>query len=101
MVYILQNVYVAYALTRDGLPQEVNIEATTFDVTVAGAEWIASDLRKILSPSNRQYYARMLQQEVDKEDEGLLLNDMLDVSDSRNYSIFRRALSRLSQILML
>jgi predicted nucleotidyltransferase len=100
MVYILQNVYVAYALTRDGLPQEVDIEATTFDVTVAGAEWIASDLRKILSPSNRQYYARMLQQEVDKEDEGLLLNDMLDVSDSRNYSIFRRALSRISQILM-
>ena len=101
MVYILQNVYVAYALTRDGLPQDVDIEATTFDVTVAGAEWIASDLRKILSPSNRQYYARMLQQEVDKEDEGLLLNDMLDVSDSRNYSIFRRALSRISQILML
>jgi len=101
MVYILQNVYVAYALTRDGLPQEVDIEATTFDVMVAGAEWIASDLRKILSPSNRQYYARMLQQEVDKEDEGLLLNDMLDVSDSRNYSIFRRALSRISQILML
>ncbi|MBP5327152.1 MAG: hypothetical protein J6Y98_04490 [Bacteroidales bacterium] len=23
MVYILQNVYVAYALTRDGLPQEI------------------------------------------------------------------------------
>jgi len=101
MVYILQNVYVAYALTRDGLPQEVDVEATTFDVTVAGAEWIASDLRAMLSPHNRQYYAEMLQQEVDKEDESLLLNDLLDVSDSRNYALFRRALTRMMQILTL
>ena len=101
MVYILQNVYVAYALTRDGLPQEVDVEATTFDVIVAGAEWIASDLRTILSPYNRQYYATMLQQEVDKEDESLLLNDLLDVSDSQNYALFRRALTRMSQILTL
>ena len=99
MVYILQNVYVAYALTRDGLPKEVDVEATTFDVTVAGAEWIAADLRTILSPDNRQFYAEMLQQEVDKEDESILLNDLLDVSDSRNYALFRRALTRMSQIL--
>ena len=99
MVHILQNVYVAYALTRDGLPQEVDVEATTFDVVVAGAEWIASDLRTILSPRNRQFYAVMLQEEVDKEDESLLLNDLLDVSDSRNYALFRRALTRMSQIL--
>ena len=99
MVFILKNVYVAYALTRDGLPQEVDVEATTFDVAVAGAEWIAADLRTILSHRNRQYYAAMLQEEVDKEDESPLLNDLLDVSDSRNYAIFRRALTRMSQIL--
>lgn len=99
MVYILQNVYVAYALTRDGLPKEVDVEATTFDVTVAGAEWIAADLRTILSPDNRQFYAEMLQQEVDKEEESILLNDLLDVSDGRNYALFRRALTRMSQIL--
>ena len=101
MVYILQNVYVAFALTRGGLPQEVDVEATTFDVTVAGAEWIAADLRTMLSPRNRQYYAAMLQEESDKEDESLLLNDLLDVSDSRNYALFRRALTRMSQILKL
>lgn len=99
MVFILKNVYVAYALTRDGLPQEVDVEAMTFDVAVAGAEWIAADLRTILSHRNRQYYAAMLQEEVDKEDESPLLNDLLDVSDSRNYAIFRRALTRMSQIL--
>lgn len=101
MVYILQNVYVAYALMHNGLPPEVDVEATTFDITVAGAEWVASDLRTILSPHNRQYYAKMLQKEVDKEDESPLLNDLLDVSDSRNYALFRRALARMSQILML
>jgi hypothetical protein len=42
----------------------------------------------------------LLQHEVDKEEENPLLNDLLDVSDSRNYTLFRRALNRMSQILM-
>ena len=101
IVYILQNVYMAYALSREGLPQEIDVEATTFDVVVAGAEWIASDLRLILSNDNRHFYADMLQLQVSKEETSELLNDMLDVSDSRNYALFRRALTRMSQILML
>ena len=100
MVYILQNAYAAYALTSKGLPSEVDVEVTTFDVTVAGAEWIASDLRNILSTDNRRYYAEMLQDEVGKEESSPLLNDLLDVSDGRNYALFRRALSRMSKILM-
>ena len=101
MVYILKNIYVAYALSRNGLPPEVDTETTTFDVIVAGAEWIASDLRKMLSSENRLYYSTMLQDEVTKEELSELLNDMLDVSDSHNYTLFRRALLRMSQILML
>lgn len=100
MVYILKNTYVAYALSRDGLPIEVDVEATTFDIIVAGAEWIASDLKKILSAENRKYYSELLRHEIDKEEESPLLNDLLDVSDSRNYTLFRRALNRMSQILM-
>lgn len=99
MVYILQNVYIAYALNSNGLPPEIDINAEQFDVTVAGAEWIASDLKKILTSEHRIYYATLIQRELDREENSSLINDMLDVSDSRNYALFRRALSRMVQIL--
>ena len=101
MVYILQNIYVAYALNSNGLPPEIDINAEQFDVTVAGAEWIAAELKKILTPEHRRYYATLLQKELDIEENSVLMNDMLDMSDSRNYMLFRRALSRIVQILSL
>lgn len=99
MVYILQNVYVAYALSRNSLPDEIDLDAEHFDLAVAGAEWIASDLKQILTIPHRQYYAQMLKEEVEKEVDSKLLNDMLDVSDIRHYRTYRRALLRMSQIL--
>ena len=99
MVYILKNVYVAYALSREGLADEIDLETEHFDLVVAGAEWMASDLKRMLTASHRHYYAQLLGEEVEKEVESELLNDMLDVSDSRHYQVYRRALSRMSQIL--
>jgi competence protein ComEC len=66
---------------------------------VAGAEWIASDLKKILSDEHKAYYAQLLESELSKNEDSPLLNDMLDVSDGRNYSLFRRAMARIAQIL--
>lgn len=100
MVYIMQNVYVAYALSSKDMPEEVGMDASNFDVVVAGTEWIAADLKGMLSDANRRYYADMLRKELDKAEESQLINDMLDASDSRNYALFRRALSRMSEILM-
>ena len=99
MVFILQNIYVAYALSHDALPAEIDIDAEHFDVVVAGAEWIASDLKKILSDEHKAYYAQLLESELSKNEDSPLLNDMLDVSDGRNYSLFRRAMARIAQIL--
>ena len=101
MVYILQNVYVAYALNSNGLPLEIDINAEQFEVTVAGAEWIAADLKKLLTAEHRQYYSSLMQKELDREENSVLINDMLDVSDSRNYVLFRRALQRMAKILSL
>ena len=101
MVFILRNTYIAYALNSNGLPPEIDIDAQQFDLTVAGAEWIAADLKKILTMEHRQYYASLLQKELDSEENSALINDMLDVSDSRNYMLFRRAISRMAQILSL
>ena len=99
MVFILQNIYVAYALSHDALPAEIDIDAEHFDVVVAGAEWIASELKNILSDEHKDYYAQLLESELSKNEDSPLLNDMLDVSDSRNYSLFRRAMARMVQIL--
>ena len=43
--------------------------------------------------------AVLLQTELDQEENSPLLNDMLDMSDSRNYMLFRLALKRMAQIL--
>ena len=50
---------------------------------------------------HRRFYATMLHGELDKEEESPLLNDLLDVSDSRNYMLYRRAFNRMAQILEL
>ena len=99
MAFLLQNVYIAYALANDGLPPEVDINAEQFDIIVAGAEWIAADLRKMLTDEHRRFYAKMLHGELDMNEESLLLNDLLDVSNSRNYMLYRRAFKRMAQIL--
>ncbi|MBR5027672.1 MAG: hypothetical protein IKX51_00490 [Bacteroidales bacterium] len=99
MVYILQNVYIAYALANNVLPDEVDIDAEHFDVVAAGAEWIAADLAQMLTTEDRIFYANILHAELDEEENSRLLNDMLDVSDNRNYLLYRRALSRMEEIL--
>ena len=60
-----------------------------------------AELKKILTPEHRRYYAALLQKELDIEENSVLMNDMLDMSDSHNYMLFRRAFSRMAQILSL
>lgn len=100
MAYLLQNIYIAFAIAHDGLPPEVDINAEQFDVIVAGAEWIASDLKGILTDEHRRFYASMLNGELGKNEESPLLNDLLDVSESRYYQLYRRAIARMAQILV-
>ncbi len=82
------------------MPPEVDINAEQFDVIVAGAEWIASDLKGILTDEHRRFYASMLNGELGKNEESPLLNDLLDVSESRYYQLYRRAIARMAQILV-
>ena len=100
MVFILQNVYLAYAKAcTTALPPEIDIDATNFEIVVAGAEWIASEIKRILTVEHRRFYADALAKEVAKEEESELLDQMLDVAGSQNYAIFRRALLRMAQII--
>jgi predicted nucleotidyltransferase len=99
MYYILQNVFTAYVTSRPSLSTMIDIEATTFDVVVAGAEWIADDLRSILSTEHRAYYAQLLADEIAKEEGSLLVDNMLDYAGTTQYELIRRALRRMAEIL--
>ena len=100
MVFFLQNVYVAYALSRTEFPPEIDVDANRFDVVVAGAEWMASDLKQMLTPEHQLFYANLLHEEVSKREESALLNDLLDMSNAKYYDLFRRALQRMSEIFL-
>lgn len=99
MVFFLQNTYVAYALARPEIPPEIDVDANRFDVMVAGAEWIACDLKQMLTTEHRLFYANLFHEEVSKGEESALLNDLLDMSSTKYYDLFRRALQRMAEIL--
>ena len=83
----------------NGTEYEIDVDANQFDVVVAGAEWIASDLRQMLTTEHQLFYANLLHEEVSKGEESVLLNDLLDMSSAKYYDLFRRALQRMSEIL--
>ncbi len=99
MQYILENAYIALALSSDSIPETISLDASTFDQTVAGAEWIASDLLNMLSEDHKVYYADMLDNEVAQQENSPLVNDLLDNAAIGTYDSIRRALTRMSQIL--
>lgn len=99
MQYILENAYIALALSSDSIPKTISLDASTFDQTVAGAEWIASDLLNMLSEDHKMYYADMLDSEVTRQEDSPLVNDLLDNAVIGTYDSICRALARMSQIL--
>lgn len=99
MVFLLENAYISFLQVSDTLPDEVSIEAETFDLTVAGAEWIASDIAKMLSDQNRRIYADLLLKEVSAGVESALLNDLFDRATHSSFDSLRLALARMGEII--
>ena len=99
MQFILENAYIALALSSDAIPGTISLDASTFDQTVAGAEWIASDLLNMLSKDHKMYYANMLESEVIQREDSQLVNDLLDNAVIGTFDSICRALVRMSQIL--
>lgn len=97
--FILENAYVAFALSANAIPEEISTDAKNFDITVAGAEWIAADLKRILSQEHKTQYASFIENELSLEDRSLLINDLLDYARTSAYDSIRRALFRMTQIL--
>lgn len=103
MFYIIDNFYWTSIVDKFPPPEQVtNSDDPAFDYFVAGAQWIASELRSLLSDEHRAYYVDFINSELSLEDNSKLVQHLVtssNNSDVRNYSNIRLALQNIVNIL--
>ena len=103
MFYIIDNFYWTSIVDKFPPPERVtNSDAPAFDDFVAGAQWIASELRSLLSDEHRTYYVDFINSELSLEDNSKLVQHLVTASNNsnvRNYSNIRLALQNIVNIL--
>ena len=103
MFYIIDNFYLASIVGKFPPPEQVtNSDGPGFDYFVAGAQWIASELRSLLSDDHRMYYVDFINNELSLEDSSKLVQHLVTASNNsnvRNYSNIRLALQNIVNIL--
>ncbi len=103
MFYIIDNFYWTSIVDKFPPPEQVtNSDDPAFDDFVAGAQWIASDLRSLLSDEHRAYYVDFINSELSLEDNSKLVQHLVtssNNSDVRNYTSIRIALQNIVNIL--
>lgn len=103
MFYIIDNFYWTSIVDKFPSPEQVtNSDDPAFDDFVAGAQWIASELRSLLSDEHRTYYVDFINSELSLEDNSKLVQHLVTASNNsnvRNYSNIRLALQNIVNIL--
>lgn len=103
MFYIIDNFYWTSIVDKFPPPERVtNSDDPAFDDFVAGAQWIASELRSLLSDEHRTYYVEFINSELSLEDNSKLVQHLVTASNNsnvRNYSNIRLALQNIVNIL--
>lgn len=103
MYHIMDNFYVVSIVGKYPPPVQVTDgDSQSFEPLVAGAQWIASELRILLSDKHKCYYTEFLQKELDAEDNSVLVQHLVAASrDSRvqSYLRIRQALQNIHNIL--
>lgn len=103
MFYIIDNFYWTSIVDKFPPPEQVtNSDDPAFDDFVAGAQWIASELRSLLSDEHRTYYVDFINSELSLEDNSKLVQHLVTASNNsnvRNYSNIRLALQNIVNIL--
>lgn len=104
MFYILDNYYWTSIVDRYPPPDQVaDGDDLSFDPLIAGAQWIASELRTLLSEEHKCYYAEFLRKELDAEDASMLVQHLVAASKdlrAQSYIRIRSALQNIHNILL-
>lgn len=96
MSFILENYFEANV--ERNFHSEV-YEREDFDVYIAGSNWLAYDLIPLLTTEQIVYYRDCIKTEVDKEEESLLISQMMDSRSSLKYEMVRKAWQEIAAIL--
>ncbi len=97
MIFILSNYYLASIMNTDAIPEGVNHED---DAIVAGAQWIALEIKQMLLPVHLQYYRDFLRSELEKKEESKLLQHLTigKEDDPEFWYTVERALNTMTDI---
>ncbi len=96
MAFILENYFLANV--DRGFHSEV-YDWEDFDEIEIGAYWLAYDILAFLSKEHLIYYRQCLQQEVEKEENSKLLQQLSDSSSAFSYEQFLSALQKMLIVL--
>lgn len=95
MWYIIDNYYMANEARH---PHPEVYELDGFDLTVAGAYWMAHDIADLLSEGQITDYATILNNEIKKEEESRLIVQILETNRSASSSEVIRAIRTISDV---
>ena len=95
MWYIVDNYY--FANEERGIHPEV-YELDGFDLTVGGAYWMAHDIADLLSQEQIAYYADVLRNEIEREEDSRLVVQILETNRSVTYSDVLKVLQTISDV---
>lgn len=95
MWYIVDNYY--FANEGRGIHPEV-YELDSFDLTVGGAYWMAHDIADLLSHEQIAYYADVLLNEIEREEDSRLVVQILETNRSVTSSDVLKVLQTISDV---
>ena len=95
MWYIVDNYY--FANEERGIHPEV-YELDGFDLTVGGAYWMAYDIADLLSQEQIAYYADVLRNEIEREEESRLVVQILETNRSVPFYDVLKVLQTISDV---
>lgn len=100
IMLFLQKYYLAMVVDSKSIPEEVNCSAIDDYYLVAGAEWIAVDVKKILSKKHLLYYLDFIRNELELREQSRFLRHLtLDHDeDAEFWNLTEKALTRMIEI---
>ena len=98
MFYIMDNYYLANALSGKPMPDELDLDGD-FDLLKVGGEWIACEMREMLSSEHIAYYIDKLTEQLQLEENSPLVFAMNKTKSDDSYLPIRRALLAMVDLL--
>jgi len=93
--FIIDNYY--FANDARGIHPEV-YDTDEFDMTAAGAYWLAYDVVDLVSPKTLQYFQKILEDELSKGNGSRLFMQILETNSSVNYSEVRKVFNTMIDV---